>query len=198
MSGGLRERARVRRRATIEECALRLFAQHGYEAITLVQVAAESEVSTRTLQQYFPSKLDLALAYSADASERLRQACVNRLPGESVLLVLQRWLTTEATEHRDRIARHGAMLAANPGLRGSETSAITAARQAVTEEFASDLGKQPDDPVVALASGALVGLISAALDIGTAGDVEVSARCAAGYASAIINQALNAIDAEKG
>lgn len=188
MSDGLRERSRARRHAAMEAAALRLFTENGYESTTLVQIAAEAEVSTRTLQLYFPSKIDLALSYSADAAERLRSACVNRPAGQTVLEVLHGWLTDEATEHGDRIARHAAMLAANPALRGSETAAITAARRAVTAEFAADLGRTADDTAVVLAAGALIGLITATLDIGTA-DLQTAADIASGYADVIIGHA---------
>lgn len=166
MAEGLRERSRVRRRAAIERAALRLFAENGYEATTLAQVADEAEVSTRTLTLYFPTKLDLALVYGADAAGRLDEACGSRAPGISVLEVLHDWIEREAAEHGESMTMHAAMLAANPMLRGSETAAVTAARLAVTREFAIDLGRKADDPVVTLAAGALAGLISAMLDLG--------------------------------
>ncbi|MFZ2241579.1 MAG: helix-turn-helix domain-containing protein, partial [Gordonia amarae] len=117
MAEGLREKSRVRRRTAMEGTAMRLFAEQGYEATTIVQVAAEAGVSTRTLTLYFPTKLDLALAYSAAASERLSQACGSRADDETVLDVVRSWLAREVAECPGQIAAHAAMLAANPVLR---------------------------------------------------------------------------------
>lgn len=190
MAEGLRERSRVRRRAAIERAALRLFAQNGYESTTLAQIADEAEVSTRTLTLYFPTKLDLALAYGADAAGRLDEACGRRAPGASVLEVLHAWIEREVAEHGESMSMHAAMLAANPILRGSETAAVTAARLAVTREFAADLGRPADDPVVTLTAGALVGLISALLDLAaTDAGLEGSLHAATAIVNAVVDSA---------
>lgn len=78
VGNGLRERSRERRRAAIEQAALRLFAERGYETTTLAQVAEAAEVSPRTVSLYFPSKLDLALSYPTAGTARLAAAVARR------------------------------------------------------------------------------------------------------------------------
>lgn len=189
MGEGRREKSRERRRAAIEHAALQLFAEKGYEAATLIEIAEAADVSTRTLTLYFPSKLDLALSYGADAAERLSNACAAR-SDESVLAVIRRWLRNEIDAHGDSLALHAAMLAANPALRGSETPRITQSRRAVESVFAADIGRDPGDAVVTLAVGALVGVISALFDVGSAGaDLDAAFDASAQFIEAVVTQA---------
>jgi mycofactocin system transcriptional regulator len=53
-------RPEVTTHAAIEQAAFRLFAQRGFEATTLDDIAAELGIARRTLFRYFPSKNDIA------------------------------------------------------------------------------------------------------------------------------------------
>jgi len=53
-------RPEVTSHASIEQAAFRLFAQRGFEATTLDDIAAEVGIARRTLFRYFPSKNDIA------------------------------------------------------------------------------------------------------------------------------------------
>ncbi|MFU8946926.1 TetR/AcrR family transcriptional regulator [Mycetocola zhadangensis] len=53
---GLRARKRAATRATIEQTAIRLVREHGYENVTVEMVCDESMVSQRTFFNYFGSK----------------------------------------------------------------------------------------------------------------------------------------------
>jgi AcrR family transcriptional regulator len=56
---GLRERKKLETRQHIADVAARLFAEHGFEQVTVDQVAAAADVAKKTVFNYFPTKEDL-------------------------------------------------------------------------------------------------------------------------------------------
>ena len=58
----LQERKKAMTRAAIQQHALQLFREQGYDATTVDQIADAADVSATTFFRYFPAKEDVALA----------------------------------------------------------------------------------------------------------------------------------------
>jgi AcrR family transcriptional regulator len=80
---GLRERKKRRTRQHIADTAARLFAERGYEHVTVVDVAEAAEVSEPTVYNYFPTKQDLVFDLEEDLSDRLAELIRTRPAGTS-------------------------------------------------------------------------------------------------------------------
>jgi AcrR family transcriptional regulator len=80
---GLRERKKRRTRELIATTAAQLFAQHGYEHVSVLEIAAAAEVSEQTVYNHFATKSELVLDRDEELSARLTEAVANRQPGVS-------------------------------------------------------------------------------------------------------------------
>jgi AcrR family transcriptional regulator len=76
-------------RARIAEVAAGLFAERGFDAVTVAEVAREAGVSAVTVFKHFPRKEDLYLDRAEDAHDLLRAAVRDREPGVDVLTSLR-------------------------------------------------------------------------------------------------------------
>ncbi|MDQ0813252.1 AcrR family transcriptional regulator [Streptomyces sp. B3I7] len=87
---GRRERKKAATRRRIADTALRLFMEHGYEAVGIRDVAAEADVAVTTLFSHFASKEALVFDQEEDFERRLTLAVTDRAPGEPLLAALRR------------------------------------------------------------------------------------------------------------
>ncbi|GAA3194706.1 TetR/AcrR family transcriptional regulator [Nonomuraea roseoviolacea] len=83
---GLRERKKEQTRRRIAEVALRLFAERGYDAVTVNEIAEAAGVAKVTLFSYFPSKDCLVLDGVKDDMARI---VAGRGPGVTPLAALR-------------------------------------------------------------------------------------------------------------
>jgi len=82
---GLRERKKRQTREAIAHAAMALFAQHGFDAVTVADVARAADVSEKTVFNYFAAKEDLILHGGEERRAALIEAIRTRPPGVSVL-----------------------------------------------------------------------------------------------------------------
>ena len=86
---GLRARKKRAAREAIAATARRLFAERGFDAVTVAEVAAAADVSEKTVFNYFPTKEDLAFAGREQGIAQFVTAIVERPPGTPVLDVFR-------------------------------------------------------------------------------------------------------------
>jgi AcrR family transcriptional regulator len=80
---GLRDLKKARTRRLIAETAARLFAERGYEQVTVSEVARAAEVAEQTLYNYFPTKERLVTDREQEIEERLGELIRSRPAGIS-------------------------------------------------------------------------------------------------------------------
>ncbi|NUW40064.1 TetR/AcrR family transcriptional regulator [Nonomuraea rhodomycinica] len=126
---GLRERKKEQTRRRIAEVALRLFAERGYDAVTVNEIAEAAGVAKVTLFSYFPSKDCLVLDGVKDDMARI---VAERGAGVTPLAALRahyRALAAADTQELDveALMARVRVISASPAL-------LTAVQQAYTEE----------------------------------------------------------------
>ncbi|WP_084099745.1 TetR family transcriptional regulator [Demequina sp. NBRC 110051] len=82
--GGTRAIARDAVRARISEVAVDLFDEHGFDNVTVEQIAAAVGVSPRSVHRYFPAKEDTVIGDPAGWGEHVRDQLVARPSDEPI------------------------------------------------------------------------------------------------------------------
>ena len=148
---GLRERKKRAARAAIAASARRLFAERGFDAVTVAEVAAAAEVSEKTVFNHFATKEDLAFAGREEGIAQFVAAIANRPPGKSVLDVFRTMTHTVL----DVFVAGGDedLLAVAKIIRGSRalqerlTVGWESGAAAITAAIAETTGADDDDPI---------------------------------------------------
>ena len=86
---GLRARKKRAARESIAATARRRFAQRGYDAVTVAEIAAAADVSEKTVFNHFATKEDLAFAGREEGIAQFVAAIAGRAPGTPVLDVFR-------------------------------------------------------------------------------------------------------------
>ncbi len=113
---GLRERKKRERRRCIEEAAIALFEEHGFDATTVEQIAAAADIAPRTFFSYFPTKEDVVLADYSARLERIITELSERPESEPPWDALQASFVEVAVDYeaaRDDLVRRFTIMATN-------------------------------------------------------------------------------------
>lgn len=157
----LSERRRRLMRDELGRIAIRLFAEHGFDNVTVDEIAAAAGTSPRTFFRYFATKDEIVLDYERRVQERLLDALLSRPSAEGPVEALkQAYIATSHVEPADRrrVLQLGRILAAAPALRARANGERMAEDRAVAEHIADRLGVDPDDAhvrVIITAMGAV-------------------------------------------
>jgi AcrR family transcriptional regulator len=160
-SPGLRERKKQKTRWAIQEHALRLFAEQGYEATTVDQIAAAAEISPSTFFRYFPTKEDLVIQdqYDDMIVEILRVA-----PAELGPVGALRWAAKAAFESmspadESSLRDRSRLVMSVPALRARSLENFLSTTDLIRTSIAERAGRDPDDVELRILAGAIVGAI---------------------------------------
>jgi AcrR family transcriptional regulator len=147
MPEGLRERKKQRTREQIVEAAMRLFADRGYHATTIADIASAADVAPRTFFSYFPSK-EAVVFHNVDRDlDALASALRDRPAGETVYDALRRWIDSMFDDwmaEEDEALLRKRLCREDEGLANFEGGVLVRIQELLLEAIAEDLGEPPD------------------------------------------------------
>jgi AcrR family transcriptional regulator len=187
---GLRERKKQATRQRIADTARDLFAAHGFEAVTVAQIADGADVSEATVFNYFPTKEDLFYSRLEAFEEELLAAVRDRADGESVLAAFRAFLLDRrgvfaldapggdeaATEQLRAVTR---VITESPALLARERQVFSRYADTLAGLIAGEAGASAGDITPRAVANALLGVHRALID-------HVRARALAGATAAEI------------
>jgi AcrR family transcriptional regulator len=162
---GLRERKKARTRAAIQEHALRLFREQGYDATTVEQIAEAAEISPSTFFRYFPTKEDLVVwdDYDPMLIEAIRSQPAGLSPIQAIRGGMRATFSRIPPSEGARIRERAELTLAVPELRAASMVNLSHNLRMIGELVAERVGREPDDFAVRTFTGAVFGVWLAVL-----------------------------------
>ncbi|MFG2136419.1 TetR/AcrR family transcriptional regulator [Streptomyces sp. NPDC048650] len=172
---GRRERKKAQTRKALADAALRLFLEHGYDQVSVKDVAEAADVSVTTLFKHFSGKEALVFDQDGERGEALVAAVRDREPGRTALEGLHAHLRASVLKVHDapEFRTFRALIDGTPALRDYAHRMWMRHEAALAGALAAEAGTAEDDVAVrALAHYALAAprLAGAAADPGAAMD----------------------------
>jgi AcrR family transcriptional regulator len=162
---GLRERKKQQTRQLIAETARALFAERGFEAVKVAEIARAADVSEKTVFNYFPTKEDLVYWRLEAFEAELLQTIRDREPGESVLagfgrfILAQRGLLGQGDpEAREQLVAVTRMITRSPALQRREGEVFAGYTAGLAALIAEETGARDDDIRPRVVAHALMGV----------------------------------------
>ena len=192
MTQGLRERKKQRTRRQIIDAAMGLFAERGYHATTIADIAAAADVAPRTFFSYFPSK-EAVVFHNVDATlDGLAAALRDRLPGETAFDALRRFIDTmfdEVTGDEDEVVLRKRLCREDEGLANFQGGVMARVQELLLEAIADDLGEPKDALRPRLVAAAAVAALNS-LDGSTDDDADQAEPVAKSEALGVLDDAM--------
>jgi AcrR family transcriptional regulator len=162
---GRRARKKQQTMALIAGTARELFLEHGFDGVTVAQIAAAADVSEQTVFNHFRTKEDLVYrgleAFQADLLAAVRE----RGPGESVLAAFGRFLRgrrgllhESGVDAREQLAGIARLIASSQALQRREELIFATQTAALAGLLAAETGAEEDDVEPWIAANAMMGM----------------------------------------
>ncbi len=157
---GLRERKKAKTKAEIRAQAMRLFAEQGYAATTVDQIAEAAEVSQSTFFRYFPTKEDVVLQDDTDPLifEAFRTKPAAMAPIAALRESIREIYSAVPAAERAAEQERQALIASVPELRGRMLDEFARATELIATLLAERYGRARDDVAVMTFAGAVIGV----------------------------------------
>jgi len=164
---GLRERKRERTRQAIVDAAFGLFAEHGFEAVRITEIAAAADVAPATVFTHFATKEDIFFSRRSVFLDRIPDAVAAAATGAELLRRLREGLTDalhgELTDDACGESRANArILLDSPTLCRGQLPLIQRRETVLTAELLRRAGDRADATELTLFASFVVAIASRA------------------------------------
>jgi AcrR family transcriptional regulator len=168
---GLRERKKQQTRQLLADTARRLFAERGFENVSVAEIARAADVSETTVFNYYPTKEDLVYSGLERFESELLRAVRERPAGETVIDALGRFVLAPRglfAAADERTARDlfavGRMIAASPALLAYEEQIFARYTRALADLIAEEVRAPEGDLRPYVTANALIGVHRGLID----------------------------------
>jgi AcrR family transcriptional regulator len=168
---GLRERKKQQTHQLLADTARRLFAERGFENVSVAKIARVADVSEATVFNYFPTKEDLVYSGLERFESELLRAVRERDVGETVIDAFGRFVLTPRgllAAPDERGAREllaiGRMIAASPALLAREEQIFARYTRALARLIAEEARASQHDLRPYVTANSLIGVHRSLLD----------------------------------
>jgi AcrR family transcriptional regulator len=164
---GLRERKKQQTREAIHRAAMRLFAERGFEATTIADIAAAADISPRTFFSYFATKEEAVFPKFEMAFAEFDRAMSERPDGTTALAALREWIVQAAQQYMGDVdvARLEAQLRReSPAVAACDLQHMRRFERRLAEAVGEDFGEPPDALRPRLVAAAAMAALQASSD----------------------------------
>jgi AcrR family transcriptional regulator len=158
---GLRERKKVKTRATIRTEAFRLFREQGFQATTVEQIAAAAEVSPATFFRYFSTKEDVVFHndFKLVTMQELTAQPARLSPVAAYRAAVAAGFAAMTPAEHAAFTESIELAAIIPEVRSRAVDRMARSIDELTEVIAHRVGRSQDDPAVRNVAGAITGVL---------------------------------------
>lgn len=168
---GLRERKKQRTRQLIADTAWGLFAERGFDAVSVAEIAREAEVSEATVFNYFRTKEDLVYHRMEAFEEELLSAIRDRPKGESIVQAFGRFalqargfLVSDDPAATEGMRAAAWVITGSPALQARQRDIFDRFTITLAAFIAEERGLAEGDVAAWVMANALIGLHRALID----------------------------------
>lgn len=178
--GSLRDRKKRQTRQAITGTAMRLFFQHGFDRVTISQIASAANVSEKTIYNYFPAKADLVFDERDEIIGDMLRALRQRPPGEPALAAMRGYFASipervAARRPPEPDLAFRQLVQGSATLRSHQREVFASFEQALATELAQQTGVPAGTVEPFIAAAAIVSVFRANLE-GRTHDNEASGQ----------------------
>lgn len=140
----------ARTRQAIVAAGMELFAERGFDAVTVADIAARADIAPRTFHRYFPDKAELLFADDTALRDALLDALRQEPPGGGIVGHVRTVIDTASAPlagHYAELVVRERLLDQVPALRARDLAKRFSMEQLTAEHLAEHLGVSLDHDV---------------------------------------------------